>query len=82
MKTTPWERKLMSSFILSPLLRWFLEYNLVLPDGVISIFDNRDYYDNIEANVDLKKDAGFNTSITDVSFVYRAYMPRRIYSQR
>lgn len=47
--------------------RWFLEYNLVLPDGVISLFDNRNYYDNIEANVNLKQDAGFNTSITDVS---------------
>jgi hypothetical protein len=45
---------------------WFLEYNLVLPDGVISLFDNRAYFDNIEENVNLKNDSGFNTSITDV----------------
>lgn len=50
-----------------PVCRWFLEYNLVLPDGVISFFDNKNYYDNLEMNTDLKKDAGFNTSITDVS---------------
>ncbi|KAK9899955.1 hypothetical protein P389DRAFT_156803 [Cystobasidium minutum MCA 4210] len=52
---------------------WFLEYNLVLPDGVISIFDNRNYYDNIEANVNLKQDAGFNTSITDAWGVALGY---------
>lgn len=39
----------------------------MLPDGAISIFDNRNYYDNIEENVNLKEDGGFNTSITDVS---------------
>jgi len=53
---------------------WFLEYNLVLPDGVISLFDNRNYYDNIEANVNLKQDAGFNTSITDVRLLIFAYL--------
>lgn len=46
--------------------RWFLEYNLVLPDGFISLGDNQNYYGNIGANVNLKQDAGFNTSITDV----------------
>lgn len=52
---------------------WFLEYNLVLPDGVLSLFDNRAYYNNIEDRVDAKKNAGFNTSITDAWGVALAY---------
>lgn len=52
---------------------WFLEYNLVLPDGFISLGDNQNYYGNIGANVNLKQDAGFNTSITDAWGVALGY---------
>lgn len=52
---------------------WYLEYNLVLPDGVLSLFDNRAYYNNIEARVEAKQNAGFNTSITDAWGVALAY---------
>ena len=40
---------------------WQLQYNLILPGGLLSPFDNSDYYDNMQADVDLKEQAGFNS---------------------
>lgn len=40
---------------------WQLQYNLILPGGLLSPFDNNDYYDNLQADVDLKENAGFNS---------------------
>lgn len=62
----------MSNNLLSN-FRWFLEYNLVLPDGITGIFNDKDYYDSISMNVELKENAGFNVSITDVWGVALAY---------
>lgn len=28
---------------------WQLQYNLLVPGGVLSVFDNNDYYDNLQA---------------------------------
>lgn len=30
------------------------------------VFSNRDYYDNLQMNLELKQNAGFNTSLTDL----------------
>lgn len=43
---------------------WDLEHTIIAPHG-LNIFKNAGYWDDLRDEVDAKKDAGFNTSLTD-----------------
>lgn len=48
-------------------LGWLLQNGLLIPDGILGFFgDNQDYYDALEADVQSKREAGFNVSVTDI----------------
>lgn len=43
---------------------WDLEHNIIAPHG-LNIIKNAEYWDDLKTDIDLKKDAGFETSLTD-----------------
>jgi len=45
---------------------WILDMDILAPDGLLGVSENKDYYDSIFADVQSKADAGFSVSIVDI----------------
>ncbi|GAA6007260.1 hypothetical protein JCM11491_003065 [Sporobolomyces phaffii] len=52
---------------------WILDMDILAPDGLLGISENKDYYDALFSDVQKKADAGFPVSLVDIWGLALAY---------
>lgn len=45
---------------------WILDMDILAPDGLLGVSNNKDYYDALFEDVQMKASAGFPVSIVDI----------------